>query len=224
MTQFDSAFRHSQFLKLIDDTDAAITSNVTTVKLSKDFTPTLNTSVKYTIPFNNALYNPHSGHDMDAGGILSSSGFTISGDTNEMFLNDDGKGNVRLYYIADGTTNTYVNNTQGTIDYLTGLVTLNSLNIIGVSNVDGASATQVRLIVQPDSNDIIAVRNQVLEIDLTNTSITAVVDTVATGGSSAGVGVTTTSSYTGTANTAGSTSTSSTSTSSSSSSSSSSGY
>ena len=224
LTQFDSAFRHSQFLKLIDDTDPAITSNVTTVKLSKDFTPTLNTSVKYTIPFNNALYNPHSGHDMDAGGILSSSGFTISGDTNEMFLNDDGKGNVRLYYIADGTTNTYVNNTQGTIDYLTGLVTLNSLNIIGVSNVDGASATQVRLIVQPDSNDIIAVRNQVLEIDLTNTSITAVVDTVATGGSSAGVGVTTTSSYTGTANTAGSSSTSSTSTSSSSSSSSSSGY
>ena len=224
LTQFDSAFRHSQFLKLIDDTDPAITSNVTTVKLSKDFTPTLNTSVKYTIPFNNALYNPHSGHDMDAGGILSSSGFTISGDTNEMFLNDDGKGNVRLYYIADGTTNTYVNNTQGTIDYLTGLVTLNSLNIIGVSNVDGASATQVRLIVQPDSNDIIAVRNQVLEIDLTNTSITAVVDTVATGSSSAGVGVTTTSSYTGTANTAGSASTSTTSTSSSSSSSSSSGY
>ena len=39
------------------------------LKLSKDFTPTLNTSTKYTIPFNNALYNPHSGHNR-LGGIL----------------------------------------------------------------------------------------------------------------------------------------------------------
>ena len=184
----------------------------------------MNTSVKYTIPFNNALYNPHSGHDADSGGILSSSGFFISGDTNEMFLNDDGMGNVRLFYIADGTTNTYVNNTQGTIDYKTGLIILNSLNISSISDVDGATSTQVRLIVQPDSNDVIAVRNQVLEIDLTNSTISANVDTVATGSSGAGVGVSTTSSYTGTSNTAGSTSTSSTSTSSSSGSSSSSGY
>ena len=43
LTRFDSAFRHSQFIKLIDDTDTAITSNITTIKLSKDFTPTLNT-------------------------------------------------------------------------------------------------------------------------------------------------------------------------------------
>ena len=57
------------------NTDDSITSNITTVKLSKDFTPTLNTPTKYTIPFSNALYNPHSGHMSDAGGILSSSGF-----------------------------------------------------------------------------------------------------------------------------------------------------
>ena len=47
--------------------------------LTKDFTPTLNTSTKYTIPFSNPLYNPHSGHNSDAGGILESSGFKISG-------------------------------------------------------------------------------------------------------------------------------------------------
>ena len=192
MTQFDSAFRHSQFLKLIDDTDPAITSNVTTVRLSKDFTPTLNTSVKYTIPFNNALYYPHAGHDADAGGILSSSGFTISGDTNEMFLNDDGKGNVRLYYIADGTTNTYVNNTQGTIDYTNGSITLNSLFITSVSNVDGATSTAVRLTVIPNSVDVIPVRNQVIEIDETNTTVTVSADTYDT---TSGIGYTASTSY-----------------------------
>ena len=44
------------------------------------------------------------------------------------------------------------------------------------------------MIVKPESNDVIAVRNQVLEIDLSNTTITANVDTIATGSSSAGVG------------------------------------
>ena len=226
LSKFDAAFRYSPFSSLIDNTDSAITSNITTLKLSKDFTPTLNTSTKYTIPFSNALYNPHSGHDSDAGGILSSSGFKISGNTNEMFLNDDGMGNVRMYYIVDGTTNTYQDNNAGTINYKTGEVILTSFNITEVSNVDGAASTKIRLIVTPESNDIIGVRNQVLEIDTANLIVNANVDTIATGSASAGVGVTTTSTYSGATTAASSSSTSSTSSasSSSSSSSSSSGY
>ena len=211
LTNFDSAFRHSAFTRLIDETDDAITSNITTVKLSKDFTPTIGTPTKYTIPFSNTLFNPHSGHMADTGGILSSSGFKISGNQNEMFLNDDGSGNVRMFYVVDGTTSTYEDNTAGTIDYQNGEVILTSLNITEVSNVDGVSSNKIRVIVSPESNDIIAVRNQVLEIDLTNSTINASVDTIATGSSSAGVGVATASSYTGSSSSASSSSTSSTS-------------
>ena len=221
LSKFDSAFRHSAFTKLVDDTDDAITSNITTVTLSKDFTPTLDKDTKYIIPFNNKLYNPHSGHDSEAGGILSSTGFKIDGNINEMFLNDDGMGNVRMFYITDGTTNTYEDNTVGTIDYFNGSITLTNLKITEVSNVDGTTSTKVRLIVKPESSDIIAVRNQVLEIDLNNSVVTAAVDTIATGSSSAGVGVATTSIYSGASNTAAS---STTSTTTSSSGSSSSGY
>jgi hypothetical protein len=32
-----------------------------------------------------------------------------------------------------------------------------------VSNVDGAASTQIRIIVQPDSNDVVPVRAQLLE-------------------------------------------------------------
>ena len=228
LSKFDSAFRHSAFTKLVDDTDDAITSNITTVTLSKDFTPTLDKDTKYIIPFNNKLYNPHSGHDSEAGGILSSTGFKIDGNINEMFLNDDGMGNVRMFYITDGTTNTYEDNTVGTIDYFNGSITLTNLKITEVSNVDGITSTKVRLIVKPESSDIIAVRNQVLEIDLNNSVVTAAVDTIATGSSSAGVGVATTSIYSGASNTAASSTTSTTTSSStstsSSGSSSSSGY
>ena len=48
-----------------------------------------------------------------------------------MFLDDDGQGNVRRYYIVSGVR-TYANNTQGTINYDTGQVTLNSLNVLNI--------------------------------------------------------------------------------------------
>ena len=39
-----------------------------------------------------ALYNPHSGHNSAAGGILESSGFKVSGDSSTVFyLDDDGR-------------------------------------------------------------------------------------------------------------------------------------
>ena len=46
-----------------------------------------------------------------------------------MFLDDDGAGNVRRYYLVSGVR-TYANNTQGTINYSTGQITLNSLNML----------------------------------------------------------------------------------------------
>ena len=64
---------------MIDETDESILSNITTVKIRKNFTPILLTSSKYFIYFRNALYNPHSGHLASTGGILSSTGFKIDG-------------------------------------------------------------------------------------------------------------------------------------------------
>ena len=195
LQKFDGVFRHSQVTGLIDDTDESILSNITTVKLSQFFTPTLNVNTKYELEFNNAVYNPHSGHASSEGGVLSSTGFTISGDTNEMFLNDDGNGVIRMFYYTDGTTITYKDETAGTIDYNTGKIELTALNITSVSNVDGAASTRVRIVVTPNSTDVVAVRNQILQIDFTNSTVASSEDTIAGGGASAGVGYTTATSY-----------------------------
>ena len=98
LQKFDGVFRHSKLTGLIDNTDASILSNITTLKIRKNFTPIINSATKYDIYFRNALYNPHSGHNSAAGGILASTGFKVASDaTNEMFLDDDGNGNVRMY-------------------------------------------------------------------------------------------------------------------------------
>ncbi len=192
LQQFDQMFRHSKFIETINKVDTAILSNITTVKLHKSFTATTTGTTTYTISFNNAFYNPHSGHNASAGGILVSTGFKISGDTtNEYFLDEDGQGNVRLYYVTAGVR-TYTNNTQGTINYTTGQIVLNSLHISEVSDVDGSTSTAVRLTIVPNSIDIKPVRNQVIEIDETNTTTTVTADDFDT---TSGIGYTTTTSY-----------------------------
>ena len=195
LNNFTGMFRHSQLTENINNADTSILSNITKVKMYKFITPTLESALKYTLSFNNALFNPHSGHNSTGGGIVSSTGFKISGDTtNEHFLDDDGAGNIRVYYLS-GTTRIYTSATYGTIDYLTGQIILTSANITSVSNVDGAASTRIRVFATPDSNDVVPVRNQVLSIDTANSSITGDVDTIESGSSQAGTTYTTTSSY-----------------------------
>ena len=194
LQKFDSVFRYSKVTGLIDGADDSILSNITTVKIRKDFQPLISTSAKYNIYFRNALYNPHSGHMASAGGILTSSGFRIDGNTNECFFDDDGAGNVRLYYMSSGVKN-YLNSTQGTINYSTGAITLNSMNIVSISNIRGATSTVIELTVIPSSNDVVPVRDQIVEIDIAKSRITVTADSFVGGSAEAGVGYTTTSSY-----------------------------
>jgi hypothetical protein len=194
LQKFDAIYRHSKVTGLIDDVDNSILSNITTVKIRKNFTPTLLSSTRYDIYFRNSLFNPHSGHNSAAGGILSSTGFKIDGNDNEMFLDDDGAGNIRLYYLASGIR-TYVNETQGTINYDSGQITLNSLNVASISNIRGATSTVVEITVTPNSNDVVPVRDQIVEIDISNSSVSVIADTFVGGSADAGVGYTTTSSY-----------------------------
>jgi len=194
LQKFDSMFRYSKIVELIDDTDTSILSNITTLRIRKTFTPTISSSTRYDVYFRNAIYNPHTGHKSASGGVLESSGFKVPNDNNVYFLDDDGSGNIRRYYLVSGVR-TYVNNTQGTINYSTGQITINSLTIASVENIRGASSTVIELTVQPNSNDVVPVRDQILSIDTVNSSITVEADTFVGGSADAGVGYTTSSSY-----------------------------
>ena len=192
LNTFNSPFRHSKLTGLIDDTDSSITNNTTTVTMGKFFTPSLTTSINYSINFGNSFYNPHSEHNKSGGGILASTGFQIDGDTTtEYFFDEDGAGAVRIYSLVSGVR-PYLNSAAGTIDYTNGIVNINAVKITGISNVDGEISTQIRVTAIPSSNDVVPVRNPILEIDLVNSTVSSQVDNTTT----TGVGYTTTTSGT----------------------------
>ena len=191
LSGFDTLFRHSQLSTKIDGVETSVLSNITNIKLRKAYTTTVDgTAAAISLTFGNGLYNPHAGHNAASGGILTTTGFFVSGDDTEYFFDDDGEGNIRRYSIS-GSTRIYKDNTAGTIIYSTGKVSINSMTITSTSG----TASTIEFTVIPSSNDVISARNQLLDITASEISVTGVADTVASGETSAGVGYTTSSSY-----------------------------
>tara|TARA_B110000196_G_scaffold75186_1_gene64547 strand:+ start:1185 stop:3044 length:1860 start_codon:yes stop_codon:yes gene_type:complete len=191
LSGFDTLFRHSQLISSIDDVETSVLSNITNIKLRKNIPATVDGTAKaYELTFGNALYNPHADHNKTGGGILTTTGFFVSGDETEYFFDDDGSGNVRKYYVS-GSTRVYKDNTSGTINYATGKVLVDSMILTSTSIGDNS----IDFTVLPDSNDVISSRNQLLDITASQISVYGTADTVASGETSAGVGYTTSSSY-----------------------------
>ena len=181
LEKFDSVFRHSNLLLDLDASDISILSSTVAVKLKRNVSVTLNASTKYTINFNNAAYHPTNNHSQT---VVESGGFFLAGNTNVQYIDDDGAGNIRTFYLLGGTTKTVTNAQAGTINYNTGQIVLTSFNI---SSVQAASGN-LEVTLKPDSNDVVPVRNQVIEIDTVSSVTSAEIDTFATGEATAGVG------------------------------------
>ena len=73
-----------------------------------------------------------------------------------MFFDDDGFGTLRAYYL-DGVVRNYVNSTIGTIDYVTGIIYINSF-------LPSAISGDIKVNARPLYEDVTPIRNQILLI------------------------------------------------------------
>ena len=189
LTNFDAVFRHSNLVKSIDESNSAILSNTTNVRLRKKLEVKPGQLIGYTNTFGNNFYNPTSGYNAASGGITTTTGFyNVQDATNIHYFDDDGKGNLREYYLS-GATRIYVNSNAGTVNYSTGLITINAINITSTVNVDST----IDFTMIPNGNDVVATRGILVDISTADIKVVGEVDTIASGESSAGVGFTSTS-------------------------------
>jgi hypothetical protein len=156
-------------VKEIDSADVSILSNNTTVKVQKRLTPTLNSTASYTIDFITPLHNPHAGH----ASITDSTSFeyydstTLSNKTS--FLDDDGNGNIRIYYLDAGVKK-YITESAGTINYTTGKIELVNFRPISISSGDSFIKVTVLPGEPAGATDIKSIRDQILTIDSTDST------------------------------------------------------
>jgi hypothetical protein len=192
LTNFDAIFRHSNLVKVIDATHASILSNITNIRLRKKESIIVNNTKGYTVEFGNPLYNPNPAYNKAGGGVTTTTGFYVSGDSvNIQYFDDDGSGNIRRFY-QSGSTRIYQDSAAGTVDYQTGKYTINAINITSTVNTDAS----IDFTIIPTSFDVVAKRGNLIDIstDAPDISVTGEIDTIASGESGAGVGFSSTSS------------------------------
>jgi hypothetical protein len=181
LNKFDSVFRHSKLSRIIDNVDPAVLNNTSTIRMKKEVTVDFGTPTKYDVKY----YNPIFTQGSDTIANISSTGFKIAERTEILYLDDDGAGKIRSYYIQPGTnTKIIVNPTLGTVDYVQGIIALTQLTITDTE--DGTSYFSV--FATPNSDNLVSVRNQIFLIEDSSEGIVvnAIVDKVATGEASAG--------------------------------------
>ena len=162
--KFNGKFRHSKMVGVIDDADRNINSNLTEVTMRKDFYPSLNSTFYYEVCFQNAFDK-----DCDEP-VLSSTGFRVTEyPTFDVYVEDRG-GKIVLYRLDSVTGEKVVLDKElGDIDYEKGELKMYNVTIIKGSFFDN----RISLRVKPLSNDIKAVREVYLDVDVANSSFTA---------------------------------------------------
>jgi len=185
--KFGGKFKYSKVQNIIDDAERSITSNITRIAMRKNITVDLNTRVNYKICYGNRINQQTS-----VAPSVISSGFKIVGDdVNTYYLNDDGAGLLRLYYVKGTGEFDYVDGLWGSVDYDMGEIVINDLIIQSTNVVNNT----LQISATPKSNDLVSLRETYITMGIDNSVITVVEDTISSGSNLSGTGVIPESSY-----------------------------
>lgn len=161
--RFNGKFRYSKTISVIDNSNVAVNSNLTSVTLRKDFIPQLNSTYFYEICYQNAFAD-------DDDPVVFSTGFTVTEYPNYTVYLEDRLGKIVLYRLDTASASKVVlDDFVGTVDYEKGEVKLNDLTIIKGSFADN----RIQLRALPRQNDIVAKREVYLDVDIANSSFIA---------------------------------------------------
>ena len=182
LEKFDGVFRYSQLLREIDLCDPAILNSYARVYMYKDITPSATATNLFELEYSAPIYVTTSDES-----VLSSTSFLINGIAH--YFGDDPIANStdRQVYIYRLVNNVKVRVVAdaGIIDTTAGVVTLR--------NFRPDNTASIRIEVIPNSNDLAPKRNQLISLDMAETSVSGAIDTIAVAGSAGTINYSTTS-------------------------------
>jgi len=180
VNKFGGRFKYSKAVSLIDSVDSSITSNITLVLIRRNLKAVLGQFAQYEVCFGNRFHTQESSYN------VVSTGFTIEGVTGTVYLADEvinrEKGQIFFFTYTEGGTPNIIKKNAGTVDYMTGEVLIDTVNILSTSITNDVIEIQA----VPHSNDIVGLRDLYVKFDMTNTTINMVQDLIASGENTSG--------------------------------------
>ena len=182
LNKFGGRLKYSKLLKVIDDTDQAITSNITKIRVRRNLQVTIDKFAQYELCFGNRFYVDPNGYN------IKSTGFSIFGQTGTLYLSDVPNsdlrtGILRIIKILDDDTIRVVVSSAGSIDYEKGEVNLSTINF--ESTVKPNNIIEVQVF--PRSNDVVGLKDLYVSLDVSNSTINMVRDVISSGDEVSGV-------------------------------------
>ena len=181
LNKYGARFKYSKFLKIIDDSHDAVTSNITRIQMRRDLRVVLNSFAEYSIGFGNQFHiNSMNGYN------IKSTAFRVSGISEEVYISDipdtnRSTGSIFMFTIPNisSVNPTIIKRGIGRIDYIKGIITLNPINITSAKIKDGQSIIQIST--TPQSNDVIGLQDLYLQLDINNSIFEMVIDEISSG-------------------------------------------
>jgi hypothetical protein len=176
LNKFGGRFKYSKVLQVIDNTDTAITSNITKVRIRRDLKVLTNQFAQYELCFGNKFHINSDGYN------IKSTGFKISSESDTVYLTDvpnsDGLTGIIsiVKLIGDGTAKVIVKS-AGTVDYSKGEIKLGTVNITSTSLDNDIIEIQA----YPESNDVVGLKDLYLNFSISKSTINMVRDVIASG-------------------------------------------
>ena len=181
LNKYGARFKYSKFLKMVDDSHESVTSNITTVAVRRDLGVVLDTFAEYQISFGNSFHIRNmSGYN------IKTSAFKIAGVQLNVYLSDIPNtnrvtGSLFLFTLPSvgSQSPTIVRRNVGTINYVSGTITLNPVNVLAGKTKDGQSVIEIEA--TPTSNDVVGLQDLYLQLDISSSNFETVVDDIASG-------------------------------------------
>ena len=181
LNKYGARFKYSKFLKIIDDSHDAVTSNITRIQMRRDLRVVLNSFAEYSIGFGNQFHiNSMNGYN------IKSTAFRVSGISEEVYISDipdtnRSTGSIFMFTVPNvsSVNPTIIKRGIGRIDYIKGIVTLNPINVTSAKIKDGQSIIQIST--TPQSNDVIGLQDLYLQLDINNSIFEMVIDEISSG-------------------------------------------
>jgi len=181
LNKYGARLKYSKFLKIIDDSHEAVMSNITTVSMRRDLRVLINQFAEYQIGFGNEIYIKRLN-----GFNIKSSGILIAGINQPVYVSDipdTNRTTGSLFFFTvpslGSQTPTIVRRNVGSINYITGVITLNPVNIIGAKIKDGVQILEISA--SPTSNDVVGLQDLYLQLDTSNSNFETIVDEISSG-------------------------------------------
>jgi len=181
LNKYGARFKYSKFLKVIDDSHEAVTSNITVVKMRRDLRIVPNSIAVYQIGFGNQF------HISNMNGYnIKSSAFKVAGIAENVYISDvpnaDRQTGTLFFFTVPNIGSqspTIIRSNVGTVDYLNGIVTINAVNILAGMEKDNQQVVEIQA--TPLSNDVVGLQDLYLQLDTSNSTFEMVSDEIASG-------------------------------------------